>query len=131
MYCRQDLDPASVCEVLTVRKFGVFGIETETVAEYAGVVNFCGEFEGDDVSFLLRNLELVDASKAFFAVFLTVNNHLETEVSADAVGVYDYFDMEWLTGEGAVEFAAVTNVEYFDAIPGSSHVFFPVYDVLG
>lgn len=125
------LDPHCICEVLTVRQLGVLGIETEAVAEYTGVAYLGGEFVGYVVTFLFNYLELIDAAEVFFTVFLAVNYHFETEVTADAVGVYYYFYVERLAGNGAVELAAVAYFENLDAVPCSCHMLFPVYDRLG
>ncbi len=107
-------------------KLGVLGIETEAVAEYTCVAHFGGKLVGNDVAFLLNDLELVDTVELLFAVFLTVNNHLKTEVTADTVGIDNDFNVEGFAGDSVVELAAVAQFKHLDTIPCFGNVLFPV-----
>ena len=75
-----------------MRKLGVDGIETESVAEYTCVAELGLELESEHIALFLHNLELLDARKRLLAILLTIYHHLEAKITAETIGVYSNLD---------------------------------------
>ena len=81
------LDPAHVSEVLTMRQKHVGGVDAECIAEHSGFTKLVFELISHDVSVVSYNLERLGAYHLLNAVLYLVDNLLDGEACAKAVGV--------------------------------------------